>query len=162
MKLYILSLVDIENFGYYSPNPQVFYNREEAVKAMRRDYSLYCAQYSIDTPFACSMEHSFYPNLGTAHIANKAYWTISEVNIGEPETEDTEVKLKEYTFRFHRHAWTDITVEASDEEEAEMLANDKYNEGDDDDSDEDFENTDCENITGWDDEEEEEEEDDDD
>ena len=42
---------------------------------------------------------------------------------------------KKYTFRFHTHGWTDITVEAENEEEAQMLADDKYNEGDYDDSD---------------------------
>ena len=56
---------------------------------------------------------------------------------------------KKYTFRFHTHGWTDITVEAENEEEAQMLADDKYNEGDYDDSDTDFENTDCENISDY-------------
>ena len=50
-------------------------------------------------------------------------------------------KKKEYTFRFHRDTWTDITVKAKNKEEASMLADDKYNEGDYEDSDEDFENT---------------------
>jgi len=50
-------------------------------------------------------------------------------------------KKKEYTIRFHRDAWTDITVKAKNEEEAYMLADEKYNEGDYEDSDEDFENT---------------------
>lgn len=48
---------------------------------------------------------------------------------------------KTYTVRFHRDAWTDITVKAGSEEEAFELAEAKYNEGDYEDSDEDFENT---------------------
>jgi len=61
---------------------------------------------------------------------------------GLPEfTKDYESTKRTYTFRFHRHAWTDITVEANDEETAQRLADEKYNEGDYDDSDEDFENT---------------------
>lgn len=50
--------------------------------------------------------------------------------------------MKKYKFRFYRTAWTDITVEAPDKEEAEVLAQDKYNCGDYEDADEDFENTD--------------------
>lgn len=52
-----------------------------------------------------------------------------------------------YTFRFHTHGWTDISVEAKSEEEAEEIAMEKYNEGDYDDSDTGFENTDMENVT---------------
>jgi len=58
-------------------------------------------------------------------------------------------ELKKFTFRFHTHGWTDITVEATNEEEASDLAMDKYNCGDYDDSDSDFENTDMENITDY-------------
>lgn len=54
---------------------------------------------------------------------------------------------KKYTFRFHRHEWTDITVEAESEEEAAELASDKYNAGEYEDDPEAFENTDMENIT---------------
>lgn len=46
---------------------------------------------------------------------------------------------KKYTFRFHRDAWTDISVEAKSYEEAETLANDKYHNGEYEDSYEDFE-----------------------
>lgn len=48
---------------------------------------------------------------------------------------------RSFTFRFHRRAWTDITVVAGDEETARELAEDRYNAGDYEDSDEDFENT---------------------
>ena len=60
--------------------------------------------------------------------------------------------MAKYTFRFHTHGWTDISVEAENEEEACELASDKYNEGDYDDEATGWENTDCENITGIDDE----------
>ena len=55
--------------------------------------------------------------------------------------------MAKYTFRFHTHGWTDISVEAENEEEALELAGDKYNEGDYDDEATGWENTDCENIT---------------
>jgi len=55
--------------------------------------------------------------------------------------------MAKYTFRFHTHGWTDITVEADNEEEAFELADDKYNEGIYDDKDTGFENIDVENIT---------------
>lgn len=66
----------------------------------------------------------------------------------EEETEDAP-KTQKFTFRFHTHGWTDITVEAEDEEEAAELASDKYNEGDYDDSDSGFENTNMENVTDY-------------
>ena len=56
-------------------------------------------------------------------------------------TKDYESTKRSYTFRFHRHAWTDITVEAKDEETAQELADEKYNNGEYEDSDENFENT---------------------
>lgn len=56
-------------------------------------------------------------------------------------------KCKPYTFRFHTHGWTDITVIAENEEEAYNMADDKYNEGDYKDGDTGFENIDVENIT---------------
>lgn len=56
--------------------------------------------------------------------------------------------MAKYTFRFHTHGWTDITVEADNEEEAFELADDKYNEGVYDDEATGFENIDVENITG--------------
>lgn len=48
---------------------------------------------------------------------------------------------KQYTVRFHQHAWVDITVEADNEDEARELAEDEYNFGNYDDGDTDFENT---------------------
>ena len=54
---------------------------------------------------------------------------------------------KKYTFRFHHHEWTDITVEAASEEDAAELASDKYNAGEYEDDVEAFENMDMENIT---------------
>lgn len=49
--------------------------------------------------------------------------------------------MAKYTFRFHRDAWTDISVEAENADEARELADEKYNEGDYEDIDENFENT---------------------
>lgn len=63
--------------------------------------------------------------------------------------------MGKYAFRFYRQAWVDVIVEANDEEEAEELANEKYNNGEYDDSDEDWENTHTKNVTeeynefGW-------------
>ena len=54
--------------------------------------------------------------------------------------------MAKFTFRFHRDAWTDITVTARNAEEAEQKAQDKYNTGDYSDEDEDFENTYCEQV----------------
>lgn len=70
-------------------------------------------------------------------------------NTNIPETETPNEGKKKFTFRFHTHGWTDITVEARDEEEAAELASDKYNEGDYVDTDSDFENTDMENVTEY-------------
>lgn len=53
-------------------------------------------------------------------------------------------KKRKYTLRFHTHGWTDITVEAKNEEEAYALGDEKYNEGDYDDDASDFENTEVE------------------
>ena len=49
--------------------------------------------------------------------------------------------MAKYTYRFHSDAWVDITVEADNEEDALLLADDRYNNGEYDDSDTDFENT---------------------
>jgi len=49
--------------------------------------------------------------------------------------------MAKYTYRFHRDAWTDITVEANNEEEAQEKAMEKYNAGEYEDIDENFENT---------------------
>lgn len=76
------------------------------------------------------------------------YTLLNEELYPEEETEDAPKKQK-FTFRFHTHGWTDITVEAENAEEAAELASDKYNEGDYDDSDSDFENTDMENVTDY-------------
>lgn len=56
-------------------------------------------------------------------------------------------KMKKYTFRFHSDAWVDVTVAAEDLETARMLADNRYNEGDYDDSDTDFENTHCDLLS---------------
>ena len=55
-------------------------------------------------------------------------------------------KKKSFTFRFHRDAWTDITVEATSVEKAQELAMEKYNNGEYEDEDEGFENTNFELI----------------
>lgn len=55
--------------------------------------------------------------------------------------------MAKYTFRFHTHGWTDITVEADNKDEAFMKAEDRYNDGDYDDDATGFENIDVENIT---------------
>ena len=49
-------------------------------------------------------------------------------------------KKKLYTVRFYRKAWTDITVEATSKLDAFDKAEEKYNNGDYEDDDEDFEN----------------------
>lgn len=54
--------------------------------------------------------------------------------------------MKSFTFRFHRDAWVDITVKAKNKEEAEEIAQEMYNNGEYEDSDEDFENTYCEQV----------------
>lgn len=82
------------------------------------------------------------------HITQEQACGIWE--FGGSTAKDDEPKEKQkFTFRFHTHGWTDITVEAENAEEAAELASDKYNEGDYDDSDSDFENTDMENVTDY-------------
>ena len=49
--------------------------------------------------------------------------------------------MKKYTFRFHQHAWIDISVEADNEDEARDIAEDAYHIGNYDDRDTDFEHT---------------------
>lgn len=80
--------------------------------------------------------------------ADEAKTVLDEELYPDEETENAPKKQK-FTFRFHTHGWTDITVEAEDAEEAAELASDKYNNGDYDDSDSDFENTDMENVTDY-------------
>lgn len=80
--------------------------------------------------------------------ADEAKTVLDEELYPDEETDNTPKKQK-FTFRFHTHGWTDITVEAEDEEEAAELASEKYNEGDYDDSDSDFENTNMENVTDY-------------
>ena len=77
-------------------------------------------------------------------------YTLLDLEIyDEGEEKELPKKKQKFTFRFHTHGWTDITVEAEDAEEAAELASDKYNNGDYDDSDSDFENTDMENVTDY-------------
>ena len=52
--------------------------------------------------------------------------------------------MKKSVFRFHRHAWTDIEVEAENAKEAQELADSRYCDGDYEDNDDDFENTEVE------------------
>lgn len=76
--------------------------------------------------------------------SNRVYYADALMSLagGLPAfTKDYESTKHSYTFRFHRHAWTDITVEAKDEETAQELADEKYNNGEYEDSDEAFENT---------------------
>lgn len=54
--------------------------------------------------------------------------------------------MAKYTYRFHSDAWVDITVEADNEYDASMIAYERYNNGDYDDCDTDFENTHSELI----------------
>ena len=51
--------------------------------------------------------------------------------------------MNKYTFRYHSDNWVDVTVTAEDQETARMLADNRYNNGEYDDSDTDFENTHC-------------------
>ena len=80
--------------------------------------------------------------------------SVERKNVKTKNTQITMIKKektaekKRYVFRFYRRAWTDIVVEAADEDEACELANEKYNDGDYDGSDEDFENEGCEDVTG--------------
>lgn len=79
----------------------------------------------------------------------------------EDEKKDEEPKEVKKVFRFHAHTWTDVVVDESeldlngDEDEEtidEMFyekAQEKYNDGDYDPSDDDFENTDVEEITDY-------------
>lgn len=68
------------------------------------------------------------------------YTLLDEELYPEEETENAPKKQK-FTFRFHTHGWTDISVEAENADEARELADEKYNEGDYEDIDENFENT---------------------
>jgi hypothetical protein len=68
------------------------------------------------------------------------------------EEEDEEPKEVKKVFRFHAHTWTDVVVTGTTdltEEEWYDLANDKYNEGDYEEDPDNFENTDCEEITDY-------------
>lgn len=61
--------------------------------------------------------------------------------------EDDEPEEKKYVFRFHSHSWVDIEVSGTDAESAMEKAMDIYNDGDYEEQPENFENTDCEDIT---------------
>lgn len=70
----------------------------------------------------------------------------------EDEEKDEEPNEVKRVFRFHAHTWTDVVVTGTTdltEEEWYDLANDKYNEGDYDEDPDNFENTDCEEITDY-------------
>lgn len=56
-------------------------------------------------------------------------------------------KMKKYTFRYHSDNWVDVTVAAEDQETARILADNRYNNGEYDDSDTDFENTHCDLLS---------------
>lgn len=49
--------------------------------------------------------------------------------------------MAKYTYRFHSDAWVDITVEADNEDDASMIAQDRYNNGEYEDDPTEFENT---------------------
>lgn len=49
--------------------------------------------------------------------------------------------MAKFTYRFHYRSWVDITVEADSEEEASIIALDRYNNGDYEDDSSEFENT---------------------
>ena len=57
--------------------------------------------------------------------------------------------MAKYTFRFHAHTWQDISVEANNAEDAFEIASDVYNNGEYEHEAENFENTDCEDITEY-------------
>lgn len=65
----------------------------------------------------------------------------------DDENEDIPGNDRLFVFRFHRDAWTDIKVMAPDEDTALERAEEKYNAGDYEDSDENFENTNVDNVT---------------
>ncbi len=67
--------------------------------------------------------------------------------LAEENEDDSKAEKHKYVFRFHWRQWVDIVVTAENEEEAAELATDKYNEGDYNAQDADFENTHMENVT---------------
>lgn len=67
----------------------------------------------------------------------------------DDEQDGAEPTEKRYVFRFHAHTWVDIAVRDIDEEAAMEKAQDIYNSGDYEENPENFENTDCEDITDY-------------
>lgn len=55
--------------------------------------------------------------------------------------------MAKYKFRFHAHTWQDIEVDANDREQAFEIANDIYNSGKYEETPNNFENTNCEELT---------------
>lgn len=65
----------------------------------------------------------------------------------ENRDENEPGKKRPYVIRFYWRQWVDITVEAESQEEAYILATNRYDDGDYEESPENYENTDCTDVT---------------
>ena len=92
------------------------------------------------------------------HTTHKTLWSLStdalsgmevwlEKNMPALMDKNGPARKDVFVIRFYRRAWTDIAVQADDAEQAFEKAEERYNNGDYDDDDESFENTDSSNVT---------------
>jgi len=80
MKIYVLSIIDLENVGYSTKDVEVYTNKEEATESMRKQYLKTCEEWGIDDPYEDdNMDHSFTSNY--AFIFGEHYWDIFEKEI---------------------------------------------------------------------------------
>lgn len=95
--------------------------------------------------------------MGTDELAGLLEWLelyedeIDELAESINPTAGEPKKVKR-VIRFYRRAWTDVVVEVDEDADSEEIyeaANEKYNNGDYDDSAEDFENTDYADVTSY-------------
>ena len=69
--------------------------------------------------------------------------------VKEDDEEETPVEKKKFVIRHYWKQWVDIVVEAEDEDEAFILADEIYDSGDYEDDPSNIENTDVENVTDY-------------
>ncbi len=97
-----------------------------------------------------ALENDLFSDEEDANYAIVEDITDSEYDINGLKNATFEVpEKKKFVIRKYWRQWVDITVEATDEDEAFELADDRYNEGDyeDDPALGNFENTDAVNVT---------------
>lgn len=80
-KIFILTIVDLDNVGYQTKDVELFSNKETATERMRKLYLEDCKHWGIKDPYdKDTLFHGFSDDY--AYIFGESYYDIFEKEIG--------------------------------------------------------------------------------